>query len=168
MHEAKAPGVHVNGPDLLSRKRSPPEPSHQRHPSKPHQQRAFTGGPRRCKTVLERKFFSSEGCNVQHRGVVDQEQTGKGDKGEGHGQVKDNGKHRLVLVKPWLDQEPCGGDEGQPHRDPPHGHRVMGDRQRALVNPHGWAFLTTRRISPASNQRRGAQKSRAWSATTGA
>lgn len=164
VHETKAPSVHVHRTFSLPRKRSAPQPSHQRHPPEPHQQWTFTGSPRGCKPVLERQILASKGGDVEHGGVVDKEQTGQRNEGKGHGQMEDDGERRLLFVETGFDQQPNGGAEGQPHRQPPHEPRVMGDRQRALVIGRQQAVLTNRRIWLVNSQRRAAPKSHAWSA----
>ena len=164
MHESKTPAMNVNGPSTLPGERATPQPSHQRHPSEPHQQRPFTGCPRGRKPVLEREVLASEGGDVKHGGVVDEKQTGEGHEREHHGKVKGGGEHRLLFMEAGLDQQPSGGAEGQPHREPPHEPRVKGDRQRALVIGRQQVVPTNRRIWLENSRRKAAPKSRAWSA----
>ena len=110
VHEAKAPGVDVDGPAWLREAAS----ARAKPPATSIQATSATGlheRPALLQNDTWWRFFSSEGCDVYYRGVVDQNRTSKGGKGRGHGQMKNDGKHRLVLVKPWLEQEPCGGAE---------------------------------------------------------
>ena len=125
MSTSKSPSMRIGL--LFSRQWFAPPPREQRHPSEPHQQRAFSGSPCGCKSVLQRKRFTTVGCHVLIRGVVDKEQASECNERERHGGVEASGKSGRAFVDGWFPKQPCNGPEGQPHRQAPHASTGAGD-----------------------------------------
>ena len=99
MHTAQAPDIGCVLLVSFSVERTTPPPREQSHPSKPHEQRAFTSRPRTCKSVLEGQRLAPEGSHVQDRGVVDQEEAGQRRKGQRNDGVQGQREGGGLFVK---------------------------------------------------------------------